>query len=372
MVKIKCFGKFGLIVNDEFFDIQFFRSQKARELFKMLVAYKERKVSKEFIARSFWPGMEYTKSKQNMNSTIYFIREGLDSFFAKKGLGKDFIKSDSQFCWLILPEDFICDVDLLKKEIKSASYYGGEEKLNCLRKAVEIYEGDFIQEEYDVEWVKPFRKEYKELTVNAIKELIKHLESGGAEFEIGTYIAKLAEIDPDGELDFPANNRNKYEEKAYESKMNTFAAVVNEGYPAKVNSADGFISIVQKSKGAKFVDKKFFKDVVKLELNRRKSSCSIINVKNRKGNFTDMSEEFLGILAENLRSGDVISISEKNIFILLSSVDENQSVMIMDRLKKTIVNNFDNYPETGTDFRLFKITNSKIKKIEFENIDVRR
>ena len=363
MVKIKTFGKFGLVVDGNFFDIQFFRSQKARELFKLLVAYKDKKVSKEFIVNNFWPGMEFTKSKQNLNSTVYFIRDSLDGFFNKKGLGKEFVKSDSQFCWINFPEGFVCDFDLFKKEIKSAGYYTGEDKIVCLRKAIDIYEGDFIQEEYDVEWVKPFRKEYKEIAVNVIKEIIKQLKESGTDFDINTYIARLAEIDPLNKLDsslVPLSSKDnslKYFEnkKKFDSQM-----------------LDGATSIVHGNKGAKFVSRQFFKDIVKLELSRRESGCAIINIKIKLGNTESISFDsvLMSRLSDDLRSGDIISLTEKNVFILLSTVDELKAVSVVKRIKRLVIEEYSDFGEKDFDFRLFRIKNNKIRKVKFENINV--
>ena len=99
-VFIQTFGKFAIKNGSESVQIPFKRSQKAQEITRFLIAYRNRKISKDFLCEEFWPGMDFYSAKHNLSTTMYLIRKGFDKVVEEKDFGKKMFKTSSQMCWL--------------------------------------------------------------------------------------------------------------------------------------------------------------------------------------------------------------------------------------------------------------------------------
>ncbi|MDI3472153.1 MAG: hypothetical protein PWQ20_331 [Thermotogaceae bacterium] len=349
-IEINAFGKFQVKINDiDVFD-NFCRSEKAKEVFRYLLLFKDTKISKEKLLDMFWPGMPLEKAYQNLNSTVYLIRNTFDKVL-KKGIGKSIVKSSNQMLWIVLPEDCYYDVEEFKKYIDLAIHEHDEQKrIDYCKKAIDIYKGDmFIEDEYS-EWSASFREEYRELLINTLILLVETLYKLKKFDECMYYILKILEID-------------KYNESAAYYKL---SVLISKGlYNQALKFYDEFVTLLKteleisppanlkllyhkiktqiesenssksESEIPNVLNAEEFKKILKIESKKRKTDSSLIEILIENGLIT--REKILDELLSKLRGSDIISMIGNRIYVLLSGLsNKEESEKIVRRLKEKL------------------------------------
>ncbi|MBN2220206.1 MAG: hypothetical protein JW697_08015 [Kosmotogaceae bacterium] len=195
-LEILSFGGFRLLLDGVACCRSFCGSQKACEFFAFLLANHTTKIPNEKIFELFWPGMNYEKAKQNLNSTIYLLRKALIEC-TKLESSSSIVTNARSMTWVNIPEgavaDFIEFEVLLEEAHKKLS---PESQVEKLKEAVELYKGDFMSDFGFSSWVKQFQRHYLYLEISAITELRKLLITLNRFSEAMTYNERLILLKP--------------------------------------------------------------------------------------------------------------------------------------------------------------------------------
>lgn len=193
---IKCFGGFAVPRYDGLPGKVFCKSQKACELFAFLLSHHPSKVPDDSLFENFWPGMIYSKARQNLNSTVYLLRKSLSEWLGD-AYERNMINDNRSMLWLELPQSVTADFILYEANLCRAERdFDTEDKINALEEAVEMYAGDFMIDFCDSRWVRKFQEQYREIQIEALNELsellyLKHKNTGSLK-----YVSKALLMNP--------------------------------------------------------------------------------------------------------------------------------------------------------------------------------
>ena len=133
--------------------------------------------------------MNRESAKANLHSTLHTIRRVV-------GFNSDILSVRNESIRFI-PENVEVDVDVFEKLIKLAeSSKDMNEREKLLRSAVDLYKGDFLPEDMYEDWSTPYREYYRELYIDALRNLCHILMEKEEYTEVKNLAKKLVSMDP--------------------------------------------------------------------------------------------------------------------------------------------------------------------------------
>lgn len=350
---IQTFGKFSVAVDGDTVQVPFKRSQKAQEIMRFFLSYRNRKISKDYLCDEFWPGMDYYSAKHNLSTTLYMIRKGFDEVYGEKGLGKRLFRSSSQMCWFEMINEVSIDIALFRQLIKKASLTAKkEEKIKIYKEVEELYNGDFLSEQPYSEWAISIREECKEMAVEAMIELVKLLIGEQSYKEAKHYQGEALKIDPYNENLILQKMQILKEQKLFIEAVKTF-----EMFEKNLKEEFGFkpspnlenlrdqITLCQESTEKKrnldneisderYVNLEIFKKIITFEISQRKCETALmeININIDWSNIPWLFNKVFKCMVHLLRKGDLITHNETSFFILLKNINEESINIVAERL----------------------------------------
>lgn len=350
---IQTFGKFAIKNGEQSVQIPFKRSQKAQEITRFFIAYRNRKISKDFLCDEFWPGMDFYSAKHNLSTTLYLIRKGFDKVADEKGFGKKMFRSSSQMCWFEIPDNVILDVDYFKQLQKKASLTAKKEEKIALYKEMEtLYKGDFLPEQPYSDWAIAIREECKEMVVEHLCELIKLLIEE-KEYKLAKYYqGKAIKIDPFNETCVLLKMKILTEEERYIDALKIFDSFEKnlkdefgfapsptlESYKKKIRVLQE--ACEQKNQySKKIVDERYvksdvFKKILNFELSQRECHSALLEVKmNIEWEKVPwLFDKVLNCIICSLRKGDLLTNDDKGFCILLKNIAKDNINNVIERI----------------------------------------
>ncbi len=149
-LNVKTFGGFNCISNGTELDtLTILRQKKIRDLFFLLLTYRDIGVQKSVIYDLFWPHYNIESARDNLNTTLYRLRKIIDPDNKIIISDPDSLKLDQ--------DNIITDVDLFLSSLKKAKAAEHEKNfsvsLKAYEKALLYYEGHFLNECDDLDRV---------------------------------------------------------------------------------------------------------------------------------------------------------------------------------------------------------------------------
>lgn len=180
-----CFGPFRTYQRDQ--PVQEWVSRKGKSIFKYLIAYRDRPVSKEVLMDLIWPDTPPEAARNNLNVAIYGLRQSL----RQAGLPESAILYQDD-CYLINPELTLwVDVEAFSAHV--AQGRDDEKNGNMLaamreyRLAEALYTGDYLEEDRYEDWPLAERQSLKETYMAVVQRLCQSY------YEQGDFTACVAE-----------------------------------------------------------------------------------------------------------------------------------------------------------------------------------
>lgn len=158
-LKIHLLGEFRVYRGGERLDLP---TKPIKSLFAYLLIHRDRGFPPELLAGTFWGERSEEKARDSLNNALSAIRRALpNSIVTEYGNIRFNPKIDY---WL--------DTDEFEQRVKeSGELRRPEEKMDCLRRAVQLYQGDFMEGFYD-DWSILEQERLRELYLEALKELV--------------------------------------------------------------------------------------------------------------------------------------------------------------------------------------------------------
>ena len=161
------------------------RLSKSLHILSYLCSRRNHRAPKETLVDLFWSGADEDTVAKNFHPTISHLRKALNTGQVVK---KDFVLYregayflNPEFRYRLDTEEF----ERLLAEAREARRTGGADaSAQLLAEAIKLYRGDFLEEFY-YNWIEELQSYYRDLYLEALKELIAyHSEPGGYEHVI--------------------------------------------------------------------------------------------------------------------------------------------------------------------------------------------
>ncbi|WP_413300011.1 BTAD domain-containing putative transcriptional regulator [Bacillus sp. 1P10SD] len=166
---IKLFGSFQLQVNGKTIALQ--RKSSLRLLFYLAVQ-SQQKIPKDILVEELFGDGNYSSQNNRFYVSLSTLRKALEPDLGAARLSKYIIQS-GEFIFLDKNE---CEIDLERFRLLVQPVIGqsNEERIDNLKKAVELYQGDLLAEYPYESFLDPIRETTKQSYLQILKELGKH------------------------------------------------------------------------------------------------------------------------------------------------------------------------------------------------------
>lgn len=196
-VSIEALGGFRVVRNGKPIPMSEWRSKKARDLLKMLVARRGRAVPREVLMEALWPEEDPDKLGNRLSVALTTIRTALDP--ERKFDPERFVVADKATVGLRL-ENLRVDVIDFLEEASSALALRSEGRIQearaRLREAEAIYTGDFLEEDAYEDWATPLREEARAAYIAVAQALADVAASEKDHESTSRFCLRLLEHDP--------------------------------------------------------------------------------------------------------------------------------------------------------------------------------
>jgi DNA-binding SARP family transcriptional activator len=216
-VRVETLGAFRLVRAGEVLPGSAWRSRKAREVLKVLLARRGRPVTREFLMEALWPGEPPGPLANRLHVAVSTLRSVLDP---DRQLGNDaLVATDDdairvRFDHLEVDvESFLADAAGGRELLRSGR---AAEALSRLARAESRYGGDFLEDDLYEDWAVPLREQARAAYLEVAARLAEHAEQAGETDAAIRYRLRILEHDP-------------YDERAHLRLVSTFVSVGRHG-----------------------------------------------------------------------------------------------------------------------------------------------
>jgi DNA-binding SARP family transcriptional activator len=194
-LRVQALGGFRVLRGGEPVGAERWRSQKARDLLKLLVARRGRPVPRELLMETLWPEEDPARLSNRLSVALSTVRAVLDP---ERRYGPDrFVAADRHAVWIA---DLPVDVEefLASAAAGLAAHAEGEpvQALALLTSAEVTYAGDFLEEDRYEDWAVPLREEARAAYLAVTRTLATMAAAAGDNDLAVRYHLRLLERDP--------------------------------------------------------------------------------------------------------------------------------------------------------------------------------
>ncbi len=196
-VAIVALGRFAVVQAGESVPLAAWQSRKARDLLKLLVARRGRPITREAAAEVMWPEEAPEPLGNRLSVALSVIRKVLDP--GRRHPPDHYVIADAQTIALRLDH---VDVDLIEflrvaDEATDLTAKGDSDAAEApLRRARQIYAGDFLEEDLYADWAVQAREEARSRLLTILRLLARLADDRGDDESAGQYLGQLLERDP--------------------------------------------------------------------------------------------------------------------------------------------------------------------------------
>ncbi|MBW0092569.1 winged helix-turn-helix domain-containing protein [Pseudonocardia sp. KRD-184] len=208
-VRITTLGRFRLLREGRPVTAPDWRSRKARDLLKILIAHHDRPVTRDAAADALWPGEAGARVANRLSVALSVLRRVLDPDRAHAA--DHYLATDLRSLALRTDRvevDVVAFDHLAREGIALGMTGYPAEAEDLLRRAERLYAGDFLEEDRFEDWAVD-RREAARATAQTVSRLLARLASDrGDEEAAGHHLWRLLERDP-------------YDEDAWQAALGT-------------------------------------------------------------------------------------------------------------------------------------------------------
>lgn len=154
---IQTFGHARCIYNQTEIAKHHWRSQRARDVFLLLVSHDGHQMSRAALCAALWPECDGHAAANNLRVSLYRLRQAFVGIVANA----DVIGADNQMVWLNATADTHIDVDAFRSAMASARrMHDTRQALPHLRRVMECYQGHYLMHYTDLDWTFGYREQF--------------------------------------------------------------------------------------------------------------------------------------------------------------------------------------------------------------------
>ncbi|UCC51387.1 MAG: tetratricopeptide repeat protein [Anaerolineaceae bacterium] len=163
-VRVQCLGPFCVFIGEEEVTQTQWVSTKARDLLAYFVTHRRQHVTLARVAEAIWP--ELGSQKRAFHSALYRLRHAL----RQEGQNTKFILAKGGEYWLDT-EQFQIDVDSFEAAVSHAHTLSGAESLPWYEKALNLYQGGYLDNLLYYDWAEPERHRLQKIYLETLCRL---------------------------------------------------------------------------------------------------------------------------------------------------------------------------------------------------------
>lgn len=172
---VKLLGELELSYKGKVISEKSSKAKKIWNLFAYIVMHKNRLLLQTDLIDTIWPEDENSNPKSSLKTSLYRIRAMLEELSVS---GEEFILSSrGAYSW---NNDIECRVDAIEFEElcdkSEKADISNKQKIEILKKAIDMYQGDFLKRFAGDLWVIPLITHYHSLYVEKVKCLLELLD----------------------------------------------------------------------------------------------------------------------------------------------------------------------------------------------------
>ncbi len=160
-----CFGNFEVYGEGETIPVQW-KTTKAMELFAYLITNSNKIINKERILENIWSDMDPEQTSKWLYTYIYQIRNAMKIYGIENGL----IYKNKGYC--LVTNNISSDVNEFENLIDSSMIEEMETSIECLKKAILLYKGEYLDGFYN-DWIVDEKNRLENLYQSALERLSK-------------------------------------------------------------------------------------------------------------------------------------------------------------------------------------------------------
>ena len=196
-VAINCLGAFRVFRDGDLVPLTAWQSKKARTLLKILVARRGRSTTRDFLMETLWPDEDPVAVARRLSVAVATVRVVLDP--DKRRPPDHFVAGDKDVVRLELthvPVDVERFLAAAGSGLASLDRHDVAAADRELRAAVELYVGDFLEEDQYEDWAAPLRDEARTMYVSVLRALAGLAESSRAVGDAVRAFVRILDVDP--------------------------------------------------------------------------------------------------------------------------------------------------------------------------------
>lgn len=197
-LRIYSLGHFSLFYGDEPIAEADGGMSKTWNLFKYLMTHREQAIPGEVITEVFWPGAAWQKSRHSLYNSIYRLRSILESDRSPYDSSSLFLIRDGMYSFN-RHADYWLDAAEFEELCGRARDMGDEDEeaaIKLYRKALRLYRGDYLAENFYDDWVKGAQNRYRSLYKKAVLESCDLLLEREVFGEVQEICRRALEVEP--------------------------------------------------------------------------------------------------------------------------------------------------------------------------------
>ncbi|GEM_PF-6131615 len=156
----------------------------ARDLMKFFIVNRNKLIPREVIFEALWPGEDPRKTSSKFRVYISILRDVIEPWLLKEEKPRIIVYTEGKY--LFSTETVNLDVEEFETQVKKGLLSEGEESILFLEKAVDLYRGDFLEDDIYSDFIYIERERLKNTffqAVNRLKDLYaKRGDTGKARF----------------------------------------------------------------------------------------------------------------------------------------------------------------------------------------------
>lgn len=175
---IHLLGKLRICINTQVLDC--LHTHKAQELFAYLLVYRDKAHSREALIELLWGnhGSTPTQSKKNLRQVLWHLQSAFGPYLHSTSC--HIVRTESEWVQLNSDVDLWLDIAVFEQAFMLSQglpdHELNSEKANLLEEAVQLYQGDFLEGQYD-EWCLFERERFRNMYLVMLDKLIEYCEA---------------------------------------------------------------------------------------------------------------------------------------------------------------------------------------------------
>ncbi len=197
-LRIYSLGHFSLYFGEEPVTEADGGMSKTWNLFKYLLTHREQSIPGEVITEVFWPGAAWQKSRHSLYNSVYRLRSVLESDRSPYDSSSLFLIRDGMYSFNRHADYWLdaAEFEDLCSRAREVSDDDEQAAIKLYRKALRLYRGDYLAENFYDDWVKGAQNRYRSLYKKAVLECSDLLLDAEIFDEVRDICERALEVEP--------------------------------------------------------------------------------------------------------------------------------------------------------------------------------